>query len=97
MTNCKTFYTHIIQRKTGNLPTCSVRNKYEFLTILTSFRITELSPKMAERNSNHDLVRANLEKNKYSTFKRRKPKFKIGKIQYHVQAFLIVCMSIFAL
>ena len=39
---------------------------------------------MAERESNHDLVRANLEKNKYSTFKRRKPKFKIGKIGIHL-------------
>ena len=48
-------------------------------SLINSHRITGLSPKAAEQKENHDLVRANLEKNKYSKFNRRKPKFKIGK------------------
>ena len=82
MTNCKTSYLRIIQRKTGNLQASSIIQFFCYSKTL--LRVTELSPKMAERENNHDLVRANLEKNKYSTFKRRKPKFKIGKIPPHV-------------
>ena len=37
-----------------------------------------MSPVNAEKSSNHDLVRKNLEKYKYSKFKRSKPKFKRG-------------------
>ena len=48
---------------------------------------------MAEDKDYHDLVRVNLEKNKYSKFRRRRPRYKIGKTKMIQQTlYKVICL-----